>query len=172
MSYSKHILLGHIVRIHPYKGLVTIKLSGNISEEISEAEPVFLEIEGKLVPFFITVYEYNLPGTLRLGFEGYEAPGKMQEYNGCRVFVAASAHKEKTTFTPSDLAGFRVFSRENEFIGTVNKVIENPGQFLLQIFSARKKEILVPFHEDLILEILTGEKKIKIEIAEGLTDIN
>ncbi len=172
MSYPKHILLGHITRIHPYRGIVTIKLSGNISEEISETEPVLLEIEGKLVPFFIAEYEFNLPGTLRLSFEGYEAPGKMEEFNGCRVFIRASSEKEKTTSGLSDLTGFRVFSRGNEFIGTVESIIENPGQFLMRIFSVTKKEILIPFHEDLIIEILPEKRIIKIEIPDGLTDIN
>jgi 16S rRNA processing protein RimM len=172
MAFAKRILLGRITKIHPYRGTVTVELSKGISVDISALESVFIEIDGKQVPFFLYEYSDSQSGILKLSFEGYESSGKMERYNGCRIFIDSDTKNLKSFPDMSSLAGFRVYSQNNDLIGNISRVINNPGQLLLQIFSDSDREILVPLHDDLILELEEEKRYIKIEIADGLAEVN
>ncbi len=54
MSYKSDILLGKIIKFSGYEGAVAVKLEKIFTENIPPMESVFLHIEGKLVPFFVS----------------------------------------------------------------------------------------------------------------------
>jgi hypothetical protein len=58
MTYTCNILLGRIIKIIGYEGAVAVKLENIFTENIPQMESVFIEIEGKPVPFFISGSEY------------------------------------------------------------------------------------------------------------------
>ena len=57
-------------------------------------------------------------------------------------------------------------------IGKVSDVIENPGQLLLIVITEKGTEIMVPFHEDLIVSFDKKRKIISMDLPEGLLEIN
>ena len=59
MAYKNEILLGRITKVSGYEGAVTVKLERIFSENLPHMESVFLEIEGRPVPFFISDSEYS-----------------------------------------------------------------------------------------------------------------
>jgi 16S rRNA processing protein RimM len=172
MTYNCRILLGKIVKPSGYEGLVTIRLEKEFIENIPEMGSVFVEVEGRPVPFFISSLEYPGGDLLRVKFEGYDTCEKISEFSGCRVFLTSPGKKEPGKKSHGSISGFRVLAADRKTVGNIAEVIQNPGQDLLRIISPQKKEILVPFHEDLILKIDARKKIIIIEIPEGLTDLN
>ena len=44
--------LGNIVKLHSFKGEVTIFLDVDTSEEFKQLESVFVDFDNKLIPFF------------------------------------------------------------------------------------------------------------------------
>jgi 16S rRNA processing protein RimM len=172
MAYKAQILLGTIAKVHGYEGAVTVRLEKAFIERIPETESVFLEIEGKPVPFFIADLEYPGAGILRLKFEGYESVQKVQEFTGCRVFLTSSETHKYPSERPGNLKGFKIHSADNKSLGTVIGIIENPGQILLNIDNGYGREILIPLHEDLIIAVDKKKKIIKMNIPEGLMDLN
>jgi ribosomal 30S subunit maturation factor RimM len=52
------------------------------------------------------------------------------------------------------------------------EIIQNPGHDLLKILSPGGKEILIPYHEDFILNTSDKKKTIIVDLPEGLTEIN
>ena len=172
MAYKSNILLGRITKLSGYEGAVTVKLEKNFPENILPDESVFLEIEGRPVPFFISDSEYTGADILKLSFEGYNTIEKITEFIGCRVFLT----KGEPEGTPSEeiniLVGFKVIIKNDKLLGTIKDVIESPGQWLLNITSPEKEEILVPFHEDFIVSINKPKKRVFMNLPEGLTEIN
>jgi ribosomal 30S subunit maturation factor RimM len=63
MTYKSDILLGQIIKASGYEGAVTVKLEKDFFDNIPNIESVFLEIEGRPVPFFISETEYSGAGT-------------------------------------------------------------------------------------------------------------
>ncbi len=172
MIYNARILLGCIVKVYGYEGTVTVKLEKAFTENIPETESVFLEIEGKLVPFFISGSDFPGAGNLRLKFSGYDSFEKVNEFTGCRVFLNSPEDQKTVVSDPDDLIGYKVFSIDNSFAGTVRKILENPGQWLISVEAEKGNEMLIPFHEDLIIKIDKKKKIIKMDLPEGLTEIN
>jgi 16S rRNA processing protein RimM len=172
VAYDAHILLGRILKAHGFSGTVTVKLEEEFIENIPEPESVFLEIDGKPVPFFISESENTGADILRLKFDGYDSTEKITEFIGCKVFLTSGGTDKNTDIKSSGITGFTVVLSGGKTIGTVINVIENPGQILLVLKNADGKELLIPFHEDLINSINKRKKVIEMDLPEGLTEIN
>ena len=172
MAYNSDILLGRITKVSGYEGAVTIRLEKVFFENIPQIESVFLEIEGRPVPFFISELEYSGADILKLTFTGYNSFDKIGEFTGCRVFLTTRLKGNSKIKDIHNLTGYQVFTSGETLIGVVHEIIKNPGQLLLSVNSAGNKEILIPLHEDFIVSIDKKTKTIIMDIPEGLTEIN
>jgi len=172
MAYTSDILLGRITKVSGYEGAVTVRLEKIFFENIPQMESVFLEIEGRLVPFFISDSDYSGADILKLRFDGYSIIEKVNEFIGCRVFLTTGITDHNQPENIQSFIGYQVVIQENKLLGVIREVILNPGQLLLSIISEKNKEILIPFHEDFIVKIDKGKNIIIMDIPDGLTEIN
>ena len=172
MAYKKYILLGHIAKIHGYKGVVAIKVEKLFSENIPPMESVFIEIEGRPVPFFIEYAEQPDSLTLRLKFEGYNSVSSVKEFAGCSIYLTDDRYQKNTGNDIFSLSGYKIISSPGASIGIINDLIQNPSQVLLNVVSDSGKTLLIPFHEDLIDGIDHKKRIIRMIIPEGLDDLN
>jgi 16S rRNA processing protein RimM len=172
MAYKAQILLGTITKVHGYEGAVTVRLEKPFIENIPELESVFIEIEGKPVPFFVTFLDYPGADIIRLQFDGYRSIDKVKKFAGCRVFLTSGNPGSDSGQDIRSLTGFKIYTCDSKKIGTVTGLIENPGQALLIIDAGKGMEILIPLHENLIVKIDRKKKIIEMDLPEGLTDLN
>jgi 16S rRNA processing protein RimM len=172
MAYRNNILLGRITRVSGYEGAVTVKLEKIFAENIPQMESVFLEIEGKPVPFFISDLEYSGADILKLWFEGYDSADQVSEFTGCRIFLTNEMIPESHITDNDILIGYEVYTKDNNLIGTISEIMLNNGQWLLNILSPHKKVTLIPYHEDFIFSIDRKKKNVIMDIPEGLLEIN
>ncbi len=172
MAYRKEILLGRITKTSGYEGAVSVKLEQRFTEKIPALESVFLEIEGRPVPFFISGVEYNGGNILKLRFVGYGSAERVSEFSGCNVFLTDKMEPVDLHEELYDFIGFKVKTDNNQTLGAITELISNSGQWLLRVVTPGNKEILIPFHEDLVITIDDKEKYITMDIPEGLVDLN
>jgi 16S rRNA processing protein RimM len=172
MTYEKMILLGRITRLHGYEGTVIVRLEKESGDYLQKMETVFIEIEGILVPFFISDSEVTGESTLWLKFDGYEGRERVAEFIGCRIFAAGENSTNESEQVIEDLIGFEVSVKGRKVIGIVRDVLHNPGQDLLVLESALGKEILIPLHIDLISDYNEAERTLELDIPEGLENLN
>jgi 16S rRNA processing protein RimM len=171
MTYNANILLGRISKLHGFEGAVTVKLEKTFVENIPEMESVFIEIDGKPVPFFITRSDYRGSDILRLVFDGYDTIDKVNEFTGCRVFLTVGK-ENKPAAEISVFHNYKICLPDDTLVGKIRNIMENPDQWLLEIISSDGKELLIPFHEDLVRSIDKKKKVIKMDLPDGLTDLN
>ena len=172
MIYQPGILVGQIIKIHGYEGVVIVRLEKLFIENVREMESVFLEIDGKPVPFFISASEYEGNDILKLRFEGYDSFDRVKGLKGCKLYLTENIKTGKIEDSIPDLTGFKVILKDKSEAGTIAEIIKNPGQWLLRVNSAIGVEILIPFHEDLIIRIDKNQKLLQMDLPEGLTEIN
>ncbi len=172
MAYKNDILLGRITKVSGYEGAVTVKLEKIFTENIPQLESVFLEIEGRPVPFFISSLEYAGADILKLWFDGYNSIDKISEFIGCRIFLTSEHDHVRHNEDNQDLIGYSVFAPGKNLLGTVSEIISNNGQLLLNVISLKKKYFLIPFHEHFIVSIDKEKKTVVMDIPEGLLEIN
>jgi 16S rRNA processing protein RimM len=173
MAYKNNILLGRITKVSGYEGAVAVKVEKIFTENIPQMESVFLEIEGRPVPFFISELEYSGADILKLWFEGYDSAEKISEFVGCRIFLTNEVADEKNQKPDSQLLiGYQVYTRESILLGPISDIISNNGQWLLNIVYMNKKNVLIPFHEDLIISIDKRKKLVIMDVPDGLLELN
>jgi 16S rRNA processing protein RimM len=78
--------------------------------------------------------------------------------------VYTVTEKKENSYDLLGFLGYQIFDS--------NDIIENSYQVLFSVYSEEKKEILIPFHEAIVIEISTKEKIICINIPEGLLELN
>ncbi|OFY62238.1 MAG: 16S rRNA processing protein RimM [Bacteroidetes bacterium RBG_13_43_22] len=172
MFYNTGILLGRITKAYGYEGAVTVRLERRFTDKIPELKSVFLEIEGKPVPFFISQSDSPVAGVLILKFKGYDSIGKISDFAGCRIFLDSYEGDEIPVSDIADITGFKIISADKIIRGTISEILENHGQWLVKLKTDQGKELLIPFHEDLIIRIDKRNKSITMDLPEGLTEIN
>lgn len=158
--------IGHVSRVHGYKGQVKISLRTHISLKKTKGLVLFVEFANKPVPFF---YEsFTEQGEhLIVHFEGLKNEADAQELVGRSILAAKNYIKEET----DDLArlnGFKIVDQNNIEIGVVNEVL-NYNQYLAKTM-VDGKEILLPLNEDTILDIQEKKQIIYLHIPEGLIE--
>jgi 16S rRNA processing protein RimM len=165
-------LLGKIIKIHGCDGAVTVKIEKYFSEKIGEMESLFLEIEGRRVPFFIKSFQTSGHENLILWFDDYDSVEKVREFIGRNVFLLTPENTNRGEEIHGDLTGYEIFTPDNIIIGTITEVAENNKQFLITAISASGREILVPLHDDLVVMVDNKLKKIVMSLPEGLITLN
>lgn len=172
MAYNPEILLGRITKVSGYEGAVAVKLEKIFTENIPHMESVFLEIEGRPVPFFISDSEYSGADILKLHFEDYTTADRISEFVGCRVFLTSEPKTGGRKKVSPTFIGYKVYVSEDELLGEITELIPINDQWLINVRSVDKKDILIPFHEDFIVNIYKRKKMIIMNLPEGLTDLN
>ena len=132
----------------------------------------FLQIEGKPVPFLIEEQEYSGGDSLRLKFEGYDTDTKIGEFVGCKVYLTEDDGSGREERDITVLNGYSVSTKNGAVLGNINEVIDNTSQYLLVLHSPTGKEILVPLHEELIVEIDEKAKRLVVDLPEDIITIN
>jgi 16S rRNA processing protein RimM len=67
------------------------------------------------------------------------------------------------------LLGYAVFD-EDKLIGEVEEIIEQPHQVLLKV-TYQQKEVLLPLHQDSLINISHTKKTVTLILPEGLLEI-
>jgi 16S rRNA processing protein RimM len=167
-----HELLGRIIKLHGHEGAVSVRVEKILSDNIPEMEFVFLRIEGKEVPFFVDHYQINGQNNLLIWFRDYNSVEKVKEFIGCQVILKAGSGKTQSSPVPDEIIGFELITKEKVLLGVVTRVTENPGQWLITVITDSGNEILIPFHEDLIISIQKESKRIIMNLPDGLGNLN
>lgn len=172
MAYNTGILFGRITKINSHHGSVTVRLEKSFIENIPEMGSVFVKIEGRPVPFFISEYDYTGAETLIIIFDDYSSPEKIKIFKGCLVFLTSTGEQADVSPGFQGIEGYTVLDQNRVIVGTVKEIIEKPGQTMMVVASALNKEILIPLHEDLIINADPDKKIIEMNIPEGLIELN
>ena len=173
MQINELILLGKIIKVHGFHGAVVIALEGEISEKIKEMESVFVEIDGRPVPFFFEWVNNTSPNTLVAKFDYFDSDKSIAEFIDSRVYT-----DKETIVTYSDsslpifLTGYLLLDSKRRKVGEIQKVLSYPMQVMLELRKGESEDILIPYSEDMIIEQDDNNKILILELPEGIDSIN
>lgn len=166
--------LTKIATIYNYLGSnggVVLNLEPPYLEIIAE-EPVLVDIDGYLVPFFIdedTVF-YNKK-TVSLRFTSVKTQKSASSLIGRDVFALTESldidEEEEDSF---EYEGYTAYDHHNNLLGVITGIDDIPGNPQLVIDNKGKK-LLVPALAVEVIDVDEKANKITISIPEGLTDI-
>lgn len=163
--------LGYITKVHGISGELQVNFEADEPENYIEMESVFVEINRKLIPFFIE--DLNLSGKKGiLKFEDVDSIEEAEEFVGKKLFLSLEALPElnQDQFYYHQIIGFAVIDAQLGQLGTVKEVMENPGHDLVNM-EYQSKEILIPVTDHIILKADLPNKILQVNLPDGLLDI-
>ena len=164
--------VGVLTRTHGMAGELVLRLQAWEAEEFPEMEWVFVEVDGLPVPFFVSHARGLQKDKMILQFDTVTTEAQARALTGCMMFIPAGKHAGKKSRDTglTRIKGYRVLDENQGELGIADEVIAVAGNPLLKIVSG-EKELLIPAHPDIILEISDKKKLIRIHAPEGLTDL-
>ena len=172
---GEYTFIGKISKTHGFDGDVLIILDVDNPEYFEELESVFVEFNGKLIPFFVSNIAYSSKTNLRLTFLDYYSDKKINEFVGCSLYLPIYCFPTPldNNFEEefSEFIGYNAINIKTGLtIGMIIAVIENPAHLLFEI-DTKSKKILVPAVDDFISSIETNKKTISFSLPEGLLEL-
>lgn len=164
--------IGVFTRTHGVQGALNLRLQGLESEDLPEMEWVFIEIDGLPVPFLVNEVRLMQTDKIILSLDNVLTETRARELVGCKLFIPVNSLTGKAvkgTGFP-DIKDYDVIDKIHGNIGKAVEIIDVSGNPLLRILSD-KKELLIPAHSDIILEISEKDKSVLIRAPEGLMEL-
>jgi 16S rRNA processing protein RimM len=168
MTREECILLGTIAKTYGVRGELIIRTANPSFDLKQDWESLFLQIDGILVPFFISGLRKFKPGEWIVKFDWYEEKSKAEKLVGYQVFVQEEwMDVEEDEFYMDELAGFRFQDTTSSKSGQVTGFMDIPDNplFEVEVEGASK---MVPAREEFILEIDTVNRTITFQLPEDL----
>ena len=172
MNKAECFFVGQIIKPQGLKGEVAIHLETGNLEIFNKTESVFLELKNELVPFFIENFEIYNKDLAVIKFEDVNTINEAKEYVQCNLYLPLEILpiSEEHSVNPSEIIGFVVIDKVFGLVGTVDSIIANSFQSIMQIKSG-DKEILVPMVDEIVRKIDRKKKEIHIIAPEGLIEL-
>ena len=168
MKKEECFFLGTISKKHGYKGELNIKLDIN-SKNFKELSHLFIEIDGSLVPFFISSFRFKNNNFGLLKLEDINNDQDCQNLIGKSVYVPLEFLPENEN-QGLQFINYKLIDSIHGELGIIVSLIENNGQSLL-VVEHQNKEILIPLAQPYIQKIDKTNQELFLNIPNGLIDL-
>ncbi|MBQ6198683.1 MAG: hypothetical protein IJK44_05560 [Bacteroidales bacterium] len=131
-------------------------------EDIDLQEPVFINFDGLPVPFYFESLVRRGVNRALVHLTGVHSLKDADELAGSDIFADYFELTED-----SDLTGWTVLSADGSTVGLIVGYEDIPGNLCVYVDTA-DGERLIPLHSDLVLEMDSSSRTVKLQIPEGL----
>lgn len=162
--------IGIINKPHGVKGEVSFTFTDDIFDRVEDCDYLVLLLDGILVPFFIEEYRFRSDNVALVKFEGIDSTEKARTLTNVEVYYPVKFMDDQEEISSWNyFIGFRVEDIHHGCLGTVVDV-DDATMNVLFVIENRDEEVLLPAHEEFILDIDRKKKILKVDIPDGLLD--
>ncbi|SFB91337.1 16S rRNA processing protein RimM [Parapedobacter composti] len=171
MELTDSFYIGYISKTRGLKGEVQLFFEYDDYSDL-ELDLLFLEIDRKLVPFFVEHIQLQPNRTAYLFFEDVDHVDKAQPLIRKKVYLPNSKKPQRRPddFRMTDLKGYWVIDRVHGELGQISEVHEYPQQYVAVVIYSGN-ELMFPLNEQLIVSIDRESKTLEVDLPEGLIDV-
>lgn len=172
MTLEESFYIGYISKTRGLKGEVQLFFEFEDYDEL-DLDVIFLEVNKKLVPYFVDSIKLQKNSTAYANFEDVDHIDKAQPLVHRKMYLPNDKMPERDPddFRWTDLVGFLVVDEEHGELGEIIDVTEMPQQFIATVEMEDEKQLMFPLSEDLILGIDAEEEIIEVDLPEGLVNL-
>lgn len=162
--------IGIINKPHGVKGEVSFTFTDDIFDRVEDCDYLVLLLDGILVPFFIEEYRFHSDNVALVKFEGIDSTEKARTLTNVEVYYPVKFMDDQEEISSWNyFIGFRVEDIHHGCLGTVVDV-DDATMNVLFVIENGDEEVLLPAHEEFILDIDRKKKILKVDIPDGLLD--
>ena len=166
-----HIKIGKIVATFGLSGEVIVQHNLGKKAAFKGVEAIFVEqTKNALLPFFIKSVKAKTIDESYVLFEDINSKEAAKRLVSRPVWLTNTDFDKLVDIKSSiALLGYEVYN-EDDLIGLVKEVIEQPHQILLTVMY-KEKEVYLPMHEDNLINVDNKNRKIELRLPNGLLEI-
>ncbi len=171
MKKEETFYIGYISKTRGLKGELQIYFDFEDYQEL-DLDLLFVELNGKLVPFFVAAAKIHENRTGYFFFEDIDHIDKAQALCKKKVYLPLDKKPQRPEgeFYFTDLVGFVAIDEQLGTLGEIAQVMEYPQQYLASV-NYNGTELLFPLNDEFIVEIDEQAKTLLLQLPEGLLDI-
>ena len=160
--------IGKIGKPHGVSGEVTLRFTDDVFDRV-DADYLVLMVDGILAPFFMEEYRFRSDEVALVKFEDIDSVERASELTGCEVFFPRElADDDEGELTWSQIVGYDIVDADShKLIGRIASVDETTINVLLELDDGT----LIPAAEEFIIDIDHKERKMFMQLPEGLVNI-
>ncbi len=162
---------GKVIKTHGIKGEISIRIDADTPLTYRNISFFFLKIRNGLVPFFIQKLNIQHDKAI-VKLQDLDTIEKAAELSGLDIFLPLEMlpKLKGNKFYYHEVPDFKVVDSKFGLVGTIEKVLEYPGQAIFQILN-NGREVLIPIRDELIEKVDRRSKTVFITAPEGLIDL-
>lgn len=171
MDLQELVPLGKVLKVHGIRGKVKVAPFGETLEQLERGRTVyFRDPEQRWRPLVIEKVQRQ-PKSLIISFRGVWNRDQAEVLRGKKIYLPVSQlpELEEGEYYYYQLIGLQVIDVHGEVLGKLTEIIST-GSNDVYVVKKRDTEVLIPALESVIKEVNLHEKKMVVDIPEGLMD--
>ena len=163
--------IGFVTKPHGLNGAVTITLDVDNPLEYKNLESVFLEISGRLVPFFINHIQVRNNSAI-VEFEEISSREQFQDIKSAKLFLPLEFLPQlpNDEFYYHEVIGFRVIDKNLGELGIITG-FNTSGPQPIMVMEYQEKEILIPASKEIVIKPNKNNQTMEVHLPEGLLEV-
>jgi 16S rRNA processing protein RimM len=175
MTIDETYQLGYITKAHGLRGFVTAHFDVDDPNAYKKLKTVYLALAAapnQLVAHHIDKVQPQAGNRVLLKLKGIERIEEAEPLRGAKLYLPLTElpELEDDQFYFHDVIGFTVVDETQGELGTVENFYELPQQDVLAM-RYQGQEVLIPVVDELISHADMAERRIFVNLPEGLLDI-
>jgi 16S rRNA processing protein RimM len=164
--------LGKIAKKFSFKGEVLIYLDTDEPELYENMESVFVEFNKNLVPYFIENSSLHKNDFLRVQFEDVDSEQEADTLLGCDIYLPLNMlpKLEGNKFYFHEVIGFEIEDKRLGIFGKIVSINDTTAQPLFEVVNGNV-ELLIPMIDQFLVKIDRENKKVIMDLPEGLVEM-
>jgi 16S rRNA processing protein RimM len=169
---KEYIHIGKLVAVFGVKGELILKHSLGKKSNLKEASAIFVEeTKGSYIPYFLETAKAKDEEETFIKLEGVNSKEAAARFTAKPVWLLDTDFRKLAgKDAPISLLGYEVITDEDENLGPIEEVIEQPHQVLLRV-TLEGNEALIPLHAETLDKIDRVAQKVYVTLPDGLLDI-
>ena len=170
--FADSVHVGKVIKTHGVKGAMQIQILNRFAGAEFDAQYLFLEFLGGIVPYQIINLRYKAHNEIIVEVDTIDREEAALKLVGSNSFfkkedIINDLESDNDLWT---IEGYEVVDTNLGKIGVVQSIVEINNNPLIQIDN-NGTEILVPLNEEFIVEVRDKEQILLISAPEGLIDL-
>jgi len=168
---DQYFKIGKFAASHGLDGTLVLVHSLGKKTALKDLETVFLqESKDNFMPYFIESTSVKNDTEVYIKLEGTDTKETARKLTPKEVWLtAADFEKFAAKSAPISMLGYELIDGKNN-LGEIIEVLEQPHQILCTILY-NGNEALIPVHEGNLLKMDQKNKKVYVEVPDGLLEI-
>ena len=154
--------IARVLKSNGSDGELLVGFRGFDPDDIDLQEPVFIEFDGLPVPFFFESFTRRGTTKALVRLTGIRSLTDAEEVAGETLYLDRDDDSDR-----DDITGWTLCDADGTVVGTVADYEDIPGNTCIWV-DTKNGQVLLPFHEELILSVDEASKTLSMQIPTGL----